>query len=103
MLLLGKRKLAGEASTYAKRPVEGGFGTVEGIAGLDGGDLTEAGMRKGDVKTLMMNAAGTEPNPDTARREPNRTRTPRGGTEPNPDTKTETEPNVPIASNTEYR
>ena len=56
-LQLGKHKLAGEASTYAKRLVEGGFDTVEGIAGLDVGDLTEAGMRKGDAKTLMRNVS----------------------------------------------
>ena len=56
-LQLGKHKLAGEANTYAKRLVEDGFGTVEGIAGLDMGDLTEAGMRKGDAKTLMRNVS----------------------------------------------
>ena len=56
-LRLGKHKLAGEANTYAKRLVEGGFGTAEGIAGLDVGDLTEAGMRKGDAKTLMRNVS----------------------------------------------
>ena len=50
---LGKHKLAGEANTYAKRLVEDGFDTAEGIAGLDVGDLKEAGMRKGDAKTLM--------------------------------------------------
>ena len=53
-LRLGKHKVAGEASTYAKRFVEDGIGTAEGIAGLDVGDLTEAGMRKGDAKTLTM-------------------------------------------------
>ena len=36
-LQLGKHKLAGEANTYAKRLVEDGFDTVEGIAGLDVG------------------------------------------------------------------
>ena len=41
---LGKHKLAGEASTYAKRLVEGGSGIVEGITGLDVGDLVDAGM-----------------------------------------------------------
>ena len=56
-LRLGKHKLAGEANTYAKRLVENGFGPVEGIAGLDVGDLTEAGMRKGDAKTLMRNVS----------------------------------------------
>ncbi len=56
-LQLGKHKLAGEANTYAKRLVEDGFDTVEGIAGLDVGDLTEAGMRKGDAKTLMRNVS----------------------------------------------
>ena len=35
--------------------MEDGFDTVEGIAGLDVGDLIEAGMRKGDAKTLMRN------------------------------------------------
>ena len=34
-LPLGKHKLAGEASTYAKRLVEDGFDTVEEIARLD--------------------------------------------------------------------
>ena len=43
------------STTYAKFLVEDGFGTVEGIAGLDVGDLTEAGMRKGDAKTRMRN------------------------------------------------
>ena len=37
--------------------MEDGFGTVEAIAGLDVGDLTEAGMRKGDAKTLMRNVS----------------------------------------------
>ena len=53
-LQLGKHELAGEATTYAKRLVEDGFDTVEGIAGLDVGDLTEAGMRKGDAKPLAL-------------------------------------------------
>ena len=59
-LAIGKHKLAGEAGTYGKRLVEDGFGAVEGIqiAGLGVGDLTEAGMRKGDAKTLMRNVSG---------------------------------------------
>ena len=56
-LRLDKHKLAGEANTYAKRLVEDGFGTVEGIAGLDMGDLTEAGTRKGDAKPHMGNVS----------------------------------------------
>ena len=37
-----------------KRLVEDSFDTVEleGIAGLDVGDLVDAGMRKGDAKTV---------------------------------------------------
>ena len=35
--------------------MEGGFGTVEGITGLGMGGLVDAGMRKGDAKTLMRN------------------------------------------------
>ena len=35
--------------------VEDGFVTVGGIAGLDVGDLTDAGMRKADAKTLKRN------------------------------------------------
>ena len=31
------------------------FDTIEGIAGLDVGDLIDAGMRKGDGKPLMCN------------------------------------------------
>ena len=53
-LQLGKDKLAGEANTYAKCLVEDGLDTV---AGLDVGDLTDAGMRKGDAKTLMRNVS----------------------------------------------
>ena len=56
-LQLGKHKLAGEVNTHAKRLVEDGFDTVEGIARLDVGDLAEAGMRKGDAKTLMRNVS----------------------------------------------
>ena len=56
-LQLGKRKLAGEASTHAKHPVEDCFGTVEGIVGLGVGGLVGAGMRKGDAKTLMRNVS----------------------------------------------
>ena len=54
---MATHKLAGEASTYAKRLVEDSFDTVEGIAGLDVGDLTEAGMRRGDAKTLTRNVS----------------------------------------------
>ena len=37
--------------------MQDGFDTVEGIAGLDVGDLTEAGMRKGDAETLIRNVS----------------------------------------------
>ena len=56
-LQLGKHKPAGEANTYAKRLVEDGFDTVEGIAGLAVGDLVDARMRKGDDETLMRNVS----------------------------------------------
>ena len=59
-LQLGKSKLAGEDSTYAKRlveAVEDGCGTVDGVAGLVVGGLVDAGMRKGDAKTLMRNVS----------------------------------------------
>ena len=70
-LELGKTKLAGEAGTYAKRLIDEGYATVQGLAELDGEDLVqgydmvqglaeldveglvEAGMRKGDAKLLM--------------------------------------------------
>ena len=37
--------------------MEDSFGTVEGIVELDVGDLTDAGMRKGDAETLMRNVS----------------------------------------------
>ena len=50
---LGKTKLAGEAGTCAKRLVDEGYDTVQGLAELDIEDLVEAGMRKGDAKLIM--------------------------------------------------
>ena len=41
---LGKTKLAGEAGTYAKRLIDEGYVTVQGLSKLDVGDLVEAGM-----------------------------------------------------------
>jgi hypothetical protein len=52
-LELGKTKLAGEAGTYAKRLIDEGYDTVQGLAELDIEDLVEAGMRKGDAKLIM--------------------------------------------------
>ena len=58
-LELGKTKLAGEAGMYAKRLIDEGYGTAQGLAELDVEDLFElafnvdAGMRKGDAKLLM--------------------------------------------------
>ena len=57
-LELGKTKLAGEAGTYAKRLIDEGYDTVQGLAELDVEDLVEAGMRKGDAKLLMGRALG---------------------------------------------
>ena len=51
-LELGKTKLAGGAGTYAKRPINEGHGTVQGLAELDAEGLVDAGMRKGDAKPL---------------------------------------------------
>ena len=53
-LELGKTKLAGEAGTYAKRLFEEGYGTAQGLAGLDLEGLADAGMRKGDAKPLII-------------------------------------------------
>ena len=52
---LGKTKLAVEAGAYAKRPIDAGYGTVQGLAELDAEDLelVDARMRKGDAKLLM--------------------------------------------------
>ena len=50
-LELGKTKLAGEAGTYAKRLIDEGYDTVQGLAELDIEDLVEAGMRKGGRET----------------------------------------------------
>ena len=52
-LELGKTKLAGEAGTYAKRLIDEGYDTVQGLAELDVEDLVEARMRKGNAKLLM--------------------------------------------------
>ena len=52
-LELGKTKLAGEAGPYAKRLIDEGYITVQGVAELDVEGLVEAGMRKGDAKLLM--------------------------------------------------
>ena len=51
-LELGKTKLAGEAGTYAKRLIDEGYDTVQGLAELNVEDLVDAGMRKGDAKFL---------------------------------------------------
>ena len=47
-LELGKTKLAGEAGMYAKRLIDEGYVTVQGLAELvlDVADIDHAGMRK---------------------------------------------------------
>ena len=50
---LGNTKLAGEASTHAKRLIDEGDDTAQGLAELDVEDLVDAGTRKGDAKFLM--------------------------------------------------
>ena len=56
-IALWKTKLAGEAGTYAKRLIDEGYDTVQGLAELDVEDLAmpvvDAGMRKGDAEPLM--------------------------------------------------
>ena len=42
-LELGKTKRAGEAGTYAKRLIDEGYGTAQGLAELDVEDLVDAG------------------------------------------------------------
>ena len=52
-LELGEMKLAGEAGTYAKRLINEGYDTVQGLAELDIEGLVDAGMRKGNATLLM--------------------------------------------------
>ena len=52
-LELGKMKLAGEAGTYAKRLINEGYDTVQGLAELDIEGLVDAGMQKMNATLLM--------------------------------------------------
>ena len=51
-LELGETK-QGEAGTYAKRLIDEGYATVQGLSELDAEGLVDAGMRKGKAKLLM--------------------------------------------------
>ena len=53
VLELRNGKLTGEAGTYAKRLLDKGYDTVQGVAKLHVSDLLDAGMRKGDAELLV--------------------------------------------------
>ena len=55
VLELGRTELAGEARTCAKRLIDGGYGTVQGLATLDVKEPVDAGMQKGDAGLLILN------------------------------------------------
>ena len=65
-LELGKTKLAGEAGTYAKRLIDEGYDTVQGLAELDIEDLVEAGMRKGTTVIPTWSGFGKNNRPATS-------------------------------------
>ena len=58
-LKLGETNLAGEAGSHAKRLVNKGYGTAQGLAELDAEGLADAGMRKWDAKLLMRRVSQT--------------------------------------------